>query len=59
MKEKTFSSKQLSSIIIILSNINDKLRNIEEELCKNNNEVLDNSTHYNLKSVIDQFHNEQ
>ena len=54
MKDNPFLSQQLSSIIIILSNMNDKLKTIEEEICKQNEntKVLDEQTHLSMNYIL-------
>ena len=53
MKEKTFSSEQLSSIIIILSNMNDKLRAICNILSNEKNDKCELCENYTFKKVMD------
>lgn len=48
MEQNDFNSQKMSSIIVLLTNINNKLKGIEETLQKSRPQALmqDNNTHY-------------
>ena len=57
MKDNDYISKKISSIIILLSNMNDKLRSIENTLENffKTEQFLDEKSHISVTEIVEEF----